>query len=132
MYLAQPGLISKGGERDFDLSLSPEKMKHTLALIAAIESKESICSFTHVVSCVTNEPKLRPITTCQLGSHRASKCFLIFSAAARPGNTHIYSIHYSPMKTRRTAAIEGEKLCMYWKSNRKMIDCTPPAKTSVK
>lgn len=38
----------------------------------------------HVVSCVTKEPKFLPMMTCQLGSHRASKCFLIFSAAASP------------------------------------------------
>lgn len=37
-----------------------------------------------MVSCVTKEPKLRPMMTCQLGFHRSSKCLLIFSAAASP------------------------------------------------
>lgn len=41
-------------------------------------------AMAHVVSCVTKDPKFRPMMTCQLGSHRASKCFLIFSAAANP------------------------------------------------
>jgi hypothetical protein len=36
------------------------------------------------VSWLTNDPKFRPITTCQCGLQQSSKCFLIFSAIREP------------------------------------------------